>query len=503
MTVSNELDRLESVGLIKVASVIPELEYLFRHWMIQEAAYSSLLKRERKRLHEFVGNTLVDLYPDRSDEMSAELAHHFEEAGDVERALDYLLQAGEQAGGRGALHEARSMFDRAAKLVPTDDAPEARRKRIRIVLGSVRSGWTFNPPEAELASMEKVLSDAETLGDKRSLVDLYTWITTLRQFQGEAYGTSPELTFAIDKARQISEEISDKMLHAETMANLGMTLAFSGRSRDGAAILEEVLPVMEEKGGSIAYSFGLAALGVAYARLGEFAKAESAAVRAEKAAETGDPIAKLDALLMHGMVHLTKGELSKVVELSTICTRNSDELGAIACAIGSNLVLGTAYLMQGKPEVARRHFERSDELSAVSWKFWKQLTRASLATVDAMTGNIDKAHEGWAAAIEGSIAAHDAIAEAAARMMRANTVMSQTPSGGGEVLADLEKAIEIFERLEMIPDLARALKSYGVALRTTGRQEEGTSALQRSFKLLEKMGLTEEAGAAEAELAAS
>ena len=503
MTVSNELDRLESVGLIRVASVIPELEYLFRHWMIQEAAYSSLLKRERKRLHEFVGNTLVDLYPDRSDEMSAELAHHFEEAGDVERALDYLLQAGEQAGGRGALHEARSMFDRAAKLVPTDDAPEARRKRIRIALGSVKSGWTFNPPEAELASLEKVLPDAERLGDKRSLVDLYTWITTLRQFQGEAYGTSPELTAAIDKARQISVEIGDKMLHAETMSHLAIGLAFTGRSRDGAAILEEVLPVMEEQGGSIAYSFGLAALGVAYARLGEFAKAESAAVRAEKAAETGDPIAKLDALLLHGMVYLTKGELSKAVELSRICTRTSDELGAIGCSIGSNLNLGFAYLMQGKPEVARPHLERSDALSSVSFKFWNQLIRAALATVDAMTGNIDKAREGWAAAIEESIAAHDALSEATARMMRATTVMAQTPSSGSEVIADLESAIEIFERLEMMPHLARALKSYGVALRTTGRQKDGTAALQRSVELLEKMGLTEEAGVAEAELAAS
>ena len=51
MNLLNDLGTLESAGLIQVAKVEPDLEYLFRHSMVQDAAYASLLESDRKRLH--------------------------------------------------------------------------------------------------------------------------------------------------------------------------------------------------------------------------------------------------------------------------------------------------------------------------------------------------------------------------------------------------------------------------------------------------------------------
>jgi len=116
MTIISHLNTLESTGLVQVAQIEPELEYLFRHALMQEAAYNSLLAADKKRLHLAVGETIEHLYPDRLDERAAMLAQHFERAGDDERALKYFIKAGEKALATFANQEAESHYRWALEL---------------------------------------------------------------------------------------------------------------------------------------------------------------------------------------------------------------------------------------------------------------------------------------------------------------------------------------------------------------------------------------------------
>ena len=75
------LTHLESSGLIRLAQALPELEYLFRHALVQEAAYGSILKKDRKQLHLAVGEALERAYADRADELHGLLAYHYSRAG--------------------------------------------------------------------------------------------------------------------------------------------------------------------------------------------------------------------------------------------------------------------------------------------------------------------------------------------------------------------------------------------------------------------------------------
>ena len=88
MTSESQVATLEAKGLIRLATVQPEIEYLFRHALVQDAAYGSLLKQERKGLHAQVGEALEDLYPERREELAAVLAMHFEQAGETDKAID-------------------------------------------------------------------------------------------------------------------------------------------------------------------------------------------------------------------------------------------------------------------------------------------------------------------------------------------------------------------------------------------------------------------------------
>src|SRR5215213_2531957 len=133
-----QLETLEARGLIRVASLQPELEYLFRHALLQDTAYESLLKQERRALHQQVGETLEELYPERLGELAAVLAMHFEQAGDTAKATDYLVAAAGFAMERNAIVEGFDLYSRAAALLPpaTDaDADALRRRRIEIELG--------------------------------------------------------------------------------------------------------------------------------------------------------------------------------------------------------------------------------------------------------------------------------------------------------------------------------------------------------------------------------
>lgn len=122
MTLISHLSSLESAGLIRVAQVEPELEYLFRHTLVQEAAYASLLTTDRKRLHLAVGEAVEVMYPDRlaSREIAATLARHFEEAGDSPRALKYYTLAGKAALASFANQEAESNYRRALSLTHSE-----------------------------------------------------------------------------------------------------------------------------------------------------------------------------------------------------------------------------------------------------------------------------------------------------------------------------------------------------------------------------------------------
>ena len=120
MSVIRQLGNLEAAGLVNVAQVEPDLEYLFRHSLLQEAVYSSLVEADQKHLHLMVGETIEELYPDRIDEYAGMLARHFQVAGVDDKAHKYFMKAGKAALESYANSEAEIQFRRALSLTCCD-----------------------------------------------------------------------------------------------------------------------------------------------------------------------------------------------------------------------------------------------------------------------------------------------------------------------------------------------------------------------------------------------
>ena len=125
----------------------PDATYTFKHALVQDAAYSTLLRSRRQQLHGRIAATLEDRFPEIVAAQSALLAHHCEQAGLTEKAVDYWLAAGRQAWARSATAEAATLLRRGLALVPALPDSDRRREReldlqIALVQAALASqGW--------------------------------------------------------------------------------------------------------------------------------------------------------------------------------------------------------------------------------------------------------------------------------------------------------------------------------------------------------------------------
>jgi tetratricopeptide (TPR) repeat protein len=107
------LGELQAHELVLEKTRQPELEYIFKHALVQEATYESILLQRRRDLHSRVARTVEALFADRLEEFYGLLAHHYSQAEDWEKAQEYLFKAADQAGRISADAEALAHYERA------------------------------------------------------------------------------------------------------------------------------------------------------------------------------------------------------------------------------------------------------------------------------------------------------------------------------------------------------------------------------------------------------
>ena len=142
------LDRLTNAGLVFARGTPPEASYLFKHALVQDAAYGSLLRSRRQRLHRRIAATLEERFPEIVQAQPALLAQHCQEAGLAEQAVVYWLKAGQQALARSAMAEAVAQLRKGLDvLAGLPDGPWRQQQELDLqtALGSALTatkGWS-------------------------------------------------------------------------------------------------------------------------------------------------------------------------------------------------------------------------------------------------------------------------------------------------------------------------------------------------------------------------
>ena len=111
------LVNLQGLEFIYEKSLFPDLEYIFRHALVQEVAYNSLLINRRKEIHEKIGRAIESLYPQRLEEFCEMLAYHYSKSGNLAKAYEYLKESAKKAVRNDALFEAVRFYKEAMEVL--------------------------------------------------------------------------------------------------------------------------------------------------------------------------------------------------------------------------------------------------------------------------------------------------------------------------------------------------------------------------------------------------
>jgi len=194
-----------------------DIEYLFKHMLIRDVAYATLPRSLRRERHAAVAR-YIESAAGQARDLAAFLAHHWREAGEPNKAVDYLMLAAEQALDGWALEEAVSHFNAALDLA----ADDATRRRIRLARGLARS--RLDDYQAAIDDLGELLPE---LSGRERVEGLLGW-----SWGTEWTERSEETIAGAQEALELAHAIGDEELVAVTTGRVSQALAMRGHPGD-------------------------------------------------------------------------------------------------------------------------------------------------------------------------------------------------------------------------------------------------------------------------------
>jgi class 3 adenylate cyclase/tetratricopeptide (TPR) repeat protein len=195
------LDDLTEAGLLFRRGVPPQATYLFKHALVQDTAYSTLLRERRRALHARIAEDLETLFLEITESQPELIARHYTEAGLIEKSAAFWAKAGRQSVARSAFAEAIAQLSRALDQIATLPAtPALRQEQIELqiaIINPLMNMGGYSSPEAKAATERArvLIEQAEALGEPlENPLMLYSvlylaWVTNFGAFNGNALCT--------------------------------------------------------------------------------------------------------------------------------------------------------------------------------------------------------------------------------------------------------------------------------------------------------------------------
>jgi predicted ATPase len=238
--IDDALAQLVTAELIFRRGTPPDAEYTFKHALVQDAAYSTLLRSSRQQLHVRIAATLESRFPEIAAAEPAILAQHCTEAGLAENAIRYWLKAGQQSIGRCAMTEAVAQLRKALDLlssIPDGTARQEQELNLQITLGHAlmaAKGLAAPEPGEAFARARQL---CEKLDRPRQLLPILVGQWLYRMVRGEAEQGEGHA----QEVRHLGEARSDVTWKCFGSFVSGNTCFWLGKFIDGRVHLENGL----------------------------------------------------------------------------------------------------------------------------------------------------------------------------------------------------------------------------------------------------------------------
>jgi len=482
--VEPHIGTLSMEQIVRERTRIPEREYMFKHAMTCEAAYSLLLRARRRELHARTGIALEILFADRRDEFAPMLAHHFAEAADSKRALDYSRRAARNALNLYALRDELGHRERILVLLDhMADAPAA--DVIDAIIEWVVVRNRLNEYDGVLDRLGDAVARARAARDKHRLARALSWTGNIYLVTGYPTRSFP----FIEESRQLATEIGDEQLMLLPMFVATWWLV----DRDPASApkaLEEVIALAEKQGATDVLGHAIVFRAVALARLGNFEAARADIAKAlEIAPHAGSPVKEADIHIGVGEAYYAMGEFEKGLKHARIGADLAYNAHGLECACSGHFTVGKGQFEQHRIDEALSQYAKSLEIAgrvtSPGFSGYINQIKANAARAEFERGSTS-AIDSLRAALNNARNSHDDFGAATIAKHLATALIKL--GRNHEAAPLLDAAIEYYRGHGMRPYLVGTLELAGTLYEQTGKPQEAEKSRGEAAKLRDLIG---------------
>lgn len=489
----DEDDMLSALSLLEQADIIyrvdisPFVRFAFRHVLLRDAIYDSLLRSKRQQIHADIAAILEHDFPELAENQPEVLAYHYQEAGNRQLAIRCWLGSGQRALAHSANVEAIANFRKALQLLNAlPETPERTKQEIDIQLAlgipliAVRGYASAETREA--------FSRARTLCER--LGDIPEYFQALFGLWGYCWmgGKNDDALHMADEFLSRSRALSDPVPLMVAHRVMGSTLLTVGDFQSSASHFEETIKLSISKGKQPLYNLYMvepqaASLLLLSWDLWFLGYPDQSLSRVSEALALGQglghPYTVAFAHYMTSVVHLLRGDAARAFESAEKSFEMSQEQRFSLYEILSRISRGRAIGDLGRLEEARTEIALGiDEARRNGVGFMLPMMDSWLADMHAKAGENEYA----LSIVEGTLANIGDVTgrawESELRRQKAHLLLALDPSKVGEAESHLRKSIEVARGQSAKSLELRAATSLAELWRTQGRPDEARALLE-------------------------
>jgi len=394
------LGQLVHAELLYQQGVPPQATYLFKHALIQDAAYQSLLKSTRQQYHQHIAQVLAEHFPETAETQPELLAHHYTETGLTEQAIPYWQRAGQRALQRSANLEAIAYLTKGLEVLKTlPDSLERTWQELAVqtTLGPALIATQGLAATAVEHTYARARELCERVGQTPQLFRVLTGLGMFYLMRGELQ-TARELA---EQIFSLAENVHDPVLRLLATTGLGSTLFLLGEFVAARAPLEQGMVLYDpQQHRAHAFLYGLdngvSAFSHAAQALWILGYPDQALRRSDEALTLAQEQAHLFsrglAMIMGADVHRLRRELPLAQARAEAVLTLSTEQGFPLWAARGTMMWGWALVAQGQGEEGIAHMRQG--LAAYQATGAKRGLPSFLALLAEAYGNVGRAEAG-------------------------------------------------------------------------------------------------------------
>ena len=484
------LDKLVESEILHQRGVLPQAQYFFRHALIHDAAYQSLLKSTRQQYHKHLAETLAERFPETKESQPELLARHYTDAGLIEPAIPYWLQAGQQASRRSAHVEAIRQLTTGLELLATlPDTPERAEHELmlQVTMGtSLLATKGFAAPELGKA-YARARELCRQLGETPQLFPVLMGLRGFYSVLGDLQ-TAREIA---EELLRLAEGVNDKTLLLEAHYALGIPLNLLGEFVQARTHLEQSIALDDpEQHRARHFTYGMDP-GVTSRTLLAwvlwFLGYSDQSVRKSREAlslarAVAHPFSLAYALTLTGFLHQFRREAQPVLEMAEEVIALSNEQGFSFWLAEGIFLRGWALTAQGEEEKGiAQILQGLADWRATGARAYGTQFLAILAEVYGIRGQINEGMNLLTEALATAENSGERYFEAELYRLRGELLFLQDISKAGEAEPSFRTAIDVARAQSAKFWELRATMSLVRLLRDTGRRDEARTMLAEIY----------------------